>query len=105
MSEFIAERELMYSRKDIGEKHTFVIRIGTPYIVKQDMVDFPIGDGVIGCHLETNGLEEDIIQEVYGVDGIQALDLAANIDPFLKRLNRKYNLYWPNGDEYFEADK
>jgi len=102
MTEFIAERKLLYSFKGFDDKHDFTIRIGTPYIVKQGMVEFPIGDGIIGCHVETTGLEEEISQEVYGMDGIQALDIATDIDPFLERLRKEYDLYWPTGEEYFE---
>ena len=105
MTKFIAERKLLYSLKGFDDKRDLIIRIGTPYIVKQGMVEFPIGDGLIGCHIETIGLEKEYSHEVYGVDGIQALDNATDIDPFLERLRKKYDLYWPTGEDYFEKYK
>lgn len=102
MTTYIAERKLQYSIKGLEEKHEFTIRIGSPYIVEQKMVKFPIGEGLIGCHVEVFGLEEELKHDVYGVDGIQALDIASNVDALLERLKRKYDLFWPTGEDYFE---
>jgi len=102
MTKFIAERNLLYSKKGRDEKHKFVIRIGTPYTVNQDMVNFPIGEGLVGCHIETSGLDEEFAHEAYGVDGLQALEIASNIDPYLKRLSKKFDLFWPNGEAYYD---
>ena len=104
MSKSIAERKLLYSLKGSDERREFTIRIGTPYPVTQDMVNFPIGEGLIGCLIEISGLEKDYFHEVYGMDGIQALDIASNIDPYLERLRKKYNLFWPSGEAYFDED-
>ena len=102
MKKIIAKRELLYSLKNKNVKYKMVVCIYAPYIVDQNTVDFPIGDGVVGSHVEVEGLEETFQQEVYGVDGIQALNLATDVDPFLKRLSKKYDLYWLSGDPYFE---
>lgn len=102
MTKIIAERKLLYSQKSSDARHELVIRIGAPYNVTQDMVKFPIGEGLVGCHVETSGLGNEYTHEVYGVDGIQALELASNIEPYLESLSKKYNLYWPTGEDYFE---
>ncbi len=38
--------------------------------------------------------------DVSGVDAIQALALACNVDLMLKE-HEKYRFYWPNGEDYF----
>jgi len=48
------------------------------------MVEFLIGEGLVGCHIETSGLKIEFSHEVYGVDGIQALELSSNIEPYLE---------------------
>ncbi len=105
MQKIIARRELLYSLKKKNIKNKMVVCIHAPYIVDQNMVDFPIGEGIVGSHVEVVGLEESFHQEVYGVDEIQALHLAADVGPFLKRLTKKYDLYWLSGEHYFEDDE
>lgn len=101
MKSFIAERKLLFSLKDSNVLNEVSIRIGMPYNVEQNMVDFPIGDGVAGCHVEIDGLDEQY-PEVYGADTMQAVNIASDIEPFLKRLSKKYNFYWSSGTPYFE---
>lgn len=100
MQQFIAERKLLYSPKGSDVRREFVIRIGVPYPVEEHMVDFPIGNGFAGCHVEIEGLNETY-SEVYGADSLQAVNLASNVEPFLKRLQKKYDLYWSSGEPYF----
>jgi hypothetical protein len=102
--QFIAERRLLYSQKGSDVRKEFVIRIGLPYTVKGDMVGYPVGDGVAGCHVEIEGLNETC-SEVYGADSLQAVNIASNVEPFLKRLQRKYDLYWLSGDPYFDTSE
>jgi len=102
MQQFIAERRLLYSPKGSDDRREFVIRIGAPYLVEEHMVDFPIKNGFAGCHVEIEGLSETY-SEVYGADSLQAVNLASNVEPFLKRLQKKYDLYWSSGEPYFET--
>ena len=102
MTQFIAERRLLYSQKGSDVRQEFVIRIGAPYPVEEHMVAFPVAKDVAGCHVEIEGLNETY-SEVYGADSIQAVNLASNLEPFLRRLQKKYDLYWSSGDPYFEA--
>jgi hypothetical protein len=101
LKEFIAERKLLYSLKGSGERRNLIIRIGVPYLVKEGMVDFPVGEGFAGCHVEIDGLDETY-PEVYGADTVQALNLASNLEPLLKRLQKKYDFYWASGEPYFD---
>ena len=105
MMKTIAKRTLFYS--DIGSsfRRKLVINVGCPYLVDQNKVDFPIGEeGLVGCHIETEGLDVEYRHEVYGVDEIQAVNIATNIEPFLTRLNKKYNLFWESGEPYFDNE-
>jgi len=41
-------------------------------------------------------------ENVYGADTLQALQLASDVEPILKRLSKKYDIYYPIGEDYFE---
>jgi len=103
MTHFIAERTLLYSAKDGDVRKEFIIRLGAPYFVREGTVSFSVGeDGCFACRVEVEGLNETY-PEVYGADSLQAITLAANaIEPFLKRLQKKYDLYHLNGESYFD---
>lgn len=101
MKKFIAGRKLLYSLKGSNVRNEFFIGITAPYSVDQSMVNFPIGNGFMGCDVRISGLEEEG-SKVYGADSLQALHLASDIESFLKRLQSKYDLYWLSGEPYFE---
>jgi len=99
----IAKRVLFYSEKGSNIRNKFIIRIGFPYVADENMVDFIIGEeGVVGCHIETDGLPNEHQDDVYGVDEIQAINMASNVEPFLMRLQKEYDLYWQSGEAYFD---
>ncbi len=104
MKKYIAERKLLYSLKGESKKSEFIIRIGEPYQVEQGIVEFPIGEGVTGCSIHIEGMPEKE-HDLYGVDSIQALNIATNIEPLLERLQKKYDLYWSSGEPYFESEE
>jgi len=104
MSDCIAQRQLLYATKDQPDRREFVIRIGTPYLVDQSKVNFTADEGVAGCTVDFDGLPEVTSETVYGADLLQALQLAVNIEPILKRLSRKYDFYFPTGERYFENE-
>ncbi len=103
LTKFVAERKLLYSDKGSDKRKELIIRIGLPYQVESGMVDFPVGNGFVGCHVEVDGLEEEY-SEVYGCDAIQALNIASDLEPFLERLQKKYDLFWFSGEPYFDDD-
>jgi hypothetical protein len=101
MKTFIAERRLLYALKGSPIRKEFVIGICEPYPVDQSMVNYPIGDGFAGCDLRLEGLDEEG-ERFYGADSLQAVNLASNVEAFLKRLESKYDLFWLSGEPYFE---
>jgi hypothetical protein len=101
MTTYVAERKMLYSEKGSDLRMEFSIRIGAPYAVEPGMVGHPVGEGYAGCHVQIVGLDEKY-SEVYGADSVQALNIASNLEPFLRRLQKKYDLYWASGDPYFE---
>jgi len=42
--------------------------------------------------------------DVYGMDSLQAVNMASNIDAVLERLGKKYDFYWSSGEPYFDDD-
>jgi hypothetical protein len=106
MKLWIAERELMFSLKGSDELSPLVIRIGKPYYLKEGMVSFAFAPGTAGCSVEFDGLNNDgYLNEVYGADLLQALQLAVDIEPTLKRLSKTYDFYFPNGEPYFDSER
>jgi hypothetical protein len=102
----IAERKLLFAHKGSSDRHEFFVRIGTPYIVEEDSVNFPVGEGVAGCSVTFDGLAEGEPHQIYGADSVQALELAVSmIEPFLVRLSKKYDIFFPTGEDYFEEEQ
>lgn len=108
MTNWIAKRELVYSLKGTETRTELVIRISEPYLVKRGTVNFAFSEGTAGCTVEVIGLktgeafENKNSHEIYGADSMQALELAVNIEPLLKRLSTKYDIYFPTGESYFD---
>lgn len=104
MKNSIAEREILYSLKGKRTRQKLVIRIGAPYLVDVNTVNFKCDPGTAGCTIEFDGLPEHFAEEVYGADSLQALALAADVDPYLRGLEKKYDFYWPSGEPYFDEN-
>jgi hypothetical protein len=98
---YIAERRLLVSEKGSRKKTDVVIRITEPYSVRQDDVDFPVDGTTSGCHVEIDGLDVPAF-DVYGMDSLQALSIASNIESLVKRLSDKFDFFWATGEPYFE---
>ena len=96
MDKVIAERRLFYSEKGSDVRHEFKIRIGMPYPITS-WNGAPVDGNFFGCRVEFEGLDEPS-REAYGGDSLQAVQLASNIDPYLKILQKKYDLYYDNDD-------
>ena len=78
------------------------IRVFAPFAVEAGAVNFDVGNGAAGCKYELDGLPEKIADTSYGADTLQALQLATNVDGILRALAKKYEFYFPTGEEYFE---
>jgi hypothetical protein len=102
MTEWVAERKLLFSEKGSTDRRGLVIRIGRPYLVDPREVKFEVSEGAAACLVEITGLTSEFRDEVFGADLLQALQLASNVEPTLKRLSKKYDLYFPTGEPYFE---
>jgi hypothetical protein len=104
MKRWIAERTLLFAKKGSSARRQLVVRVSEPYIVQPGTVSFPVNPETAGCSVEITGLDRPIHDEVYGADLLQALQLATDVEPMLKRLSRNYDLYFPSGERYFEDD-
>jgi hypothetical protein len=45
---------------------------------------------------------DETLGDTYGADSLQALQLAADIEPVLKRLSHRCDFYFPTGEGYFD---
>ena len=95
MSQCIAERQLLYSSKDSVERHPITVRILQPTVVDAT-------DGTGQCIVEVHGLPKPVSERYYGADTLQALQLAADVEPLLKRLAREFDFFFPTGEGYFD---
>lgn len=93
MKKVIAERKLLYAPKGSSARKELVVRIGVPYLDK---------DGMARCPVEWDGLFENFA-DIAGMDSLQALQLATNIDSMLEKLRNKYDFFWPSGEPYFDG--
>lgn len=98
---YIAERRLLVSEKRSDKQRQVVIRITEPYSVRQDQVNFPVDGTTAGCHVEIDGLDVPAF-DVYGMDSLQAVNMASNIESLVKRLSDRFDFYWASGEPYFE---
>lgn len=102
-STLIASRTLKFVEIDSKVSGELIVEIFKPYLLKEEMVDFAITSGCAGCSLRVRGIDTDFYdQEVYGVDSVQALELASNVEGMLKHISKKYDLYFETGEPYFE---
>jgi hypothetical protein len=99
----IAIRELEYITKGETEKRKLAIKVFKPFELVEGQVSFPFSPGAAGCEVVFEGLETDYYNSVtYGADSLQAIQLTADVEPILKRINKKYELFFPTGEPYFE---
>jgi hypothetical protein len=95
-NKWIASRELKIVSKETGERKTLRVLIGIPWKGENDefatcVVRF---DGLFECDTTATG-----------VDTLQALQLAANIDLMLAGFKDRFDFYWESGDAYDELDE
>ena len=102
MKKWIAERKLLCRSKGTNEKNELFVRIGAPYVVEASTVSFPVTPKTSGCTVEISGVEVQISETIYGADLIQALQLASDVDPILRRVSKTHDLFFGDGEPYFE---
>ena len=92
MNKLIAERRLFIEPIGANERRLLIIRIGHPY--------WDESRNVACCPRQYLGLF-DSIDDAIGIDAIQAINLATDIDSMLKPHLEKYKFYWEDGEPYF----
>ena len=98
----IAERRLIFSEKGNFERKPLLIRIYAPQPVDPDSVRWRTDADTSSCVVEFDGIPNANLGETYGADSIQALQLAVDIEPVLRRLSKRYDFYFPSGEGYFD---
>jgi hypothetical protein len=53
------------------------------------------------CHVEFEGLSAYSF-DAFGMDSLQAVNLASNIEAVIKRLSEEYEFFWDTGEPYFD---
>jgi hypothetical protein len=100
---FIAERNLFFSEKGSSHRRELKVRVSSPYAIDQKLVKFPVDETMAACYVEFGGMDEQSF-EVYGMDSVQAVNMASNLEAVLERLSLKYDFFWATGEPYFEDD-
>ena len=101
--DLIATRTLKYRKIDSDERGELTIEVYAPYYLREGMVEFPISQGSAGCSVKFLGIDTDSYdQEIYGMDALQALAMAADIDGALRHISKKYELFFQDGGPYFD---
>lgn len=98
----IAERHLLFSATGESERKPLVIRVFAPKPVDPDSVSFPVAAGTAVCTVEFDGIADETLGNTYGADSLQALQLAVDIEPVLKRPSKRYDFFSPSGEGYFD---
>jgi hypothetical protein len=98
-----AESTRDYSARKVNPSVShLVIRIFAPRPVDTASVAFQVASGTAVCTVEFDGITDETLGDTYGADSLQALQLAADIEPVLKRLSHRYDCYFPTGEGYFD---
>lgn len=92
MKNVLAERKLKFLDLSTGVQSNLVVRIGVPRWLEKE--------GYAVCSREYLGLF-GAVADAIGIDELQALQLACDVDSMLVGLRDKYVFYWDNGDDYF----
>ena len=101
--EAVATRELEFSPKGETARSPLTIEVFKPFQLQPGQVSFNFAPGTSGCRVEFKGLGTSKFNSIfYGADLLQALQLATDIDPILRRINKEYELYFLDGESYFE---
>jgi hypothetical protein len=98
---FIAQRELLFSKKGEAGRSKVIVRIAAPYPVRRTADGTQLDEGAAACEIAFEGLGIESI-EVHGADMVHALAQAVDIDVYLRGFAKKFDFYWPSGEPYFD---
>ena len=79
-----------------------MIRVFAPRHVDPASVSFEVAEGTTVCTAEFDDIPDERQGDTYGADSLQALQLAVDVEPVLKRLSKRYDFYFPTGEGYFD---
>ncbi|GAA6154140.1 hypothetical protein [Pseudoteredinibacter isoporae] len=102
VGKIIAKRDLLFSFKESKNKNKLTVVISEPRMIESDEFDFDVDPGASACTVKILGLPDEFVEEVHGADSIQALSFAIDIDGYLRRLQKDYDIYWADGEPYFD---
>lgn len=102
-TEAVATRELDVSKKGETARSRLTVNVFKPFLLQPGQVSFDFAPGTSGCCVEFKGLgTSNFDTTLYGADLLQALQFATDIDPILKRISQNYDIYFTDGESYFE---
>ena len=103
MITYIAERKLLFSDKNALSRKEMTIKISEPFVLTKNDVKFSVDGVMCGCRVEIVGLDEPGFN-LYGMDSLQTINIASDVEPLIKRLSEKYDFFWMTGEPYFDGD-
>jgi len=107
MKDIIAERKLFYALKGTKDLKEFSIKISQPFLVDKNYQECTTNDdNCTACKVIVEGIDElDFVPygdgNYFGIDGVQALNIATNIEPIIKWISKQYDVYWSIDEPYF----
>jgi len=104
LPEPFAERRLLCSAKNGSTRTEIVFRVSRPHVTTISEAGSVANGETFTCEVTIDGLDERSVK-YFGMDSIQALQLASDLDPLIRRLSAKYDFFWPTGEPYFEGDE
>lgn len=108
MNDIIAERKLFYATKGSNDLKAFSIKISKPFLVDSEYKESKKNDdNCTACNVMVEGITElDFIPygngSKFGIDSIQAINIATNIEPLIKWISKQYDVYWDINEPYFD---
>lgn len=101
--EAVARRTLEYREKESGETGQLVVEVFAPYVLEYGKVDLVAPAGSAACVIKFSGIATDYYDdEVFGMDSLQALTMATDIEGKLKHLSETHDLFFNDGSPYFD---
>ncbi len=104
MKHSIAHRRLRFSKKGDEARSELTIYIGIPRFVPPSSLPFESDSEMAVCDIEIIGLEEPYVQSMIGIDLLQAIQQAADVDPILKGFSGIYDFFYEDGEPYFKSE-
>ena len=98
----IASRSIAFSEKNGSHKGVLEVEIMQPRLLDDERFSSNGWLGLFGCKVVFDVFPH-LNYEVKGADALHALQLAVSVDPVLRSLTQKYDLFFLDGNPYFEV--